>query len=75
MSTAYHLMHVATIADGYPRMLDDLERGVDQTDSKLSDAMRKMRKFLRDSEERGSGWCIVILIIILMILLLAVILF
>ncbi|KAF8235036.1 snare protein TLG1/Syntaxin [Tricholoma matsutake] len=43
------------------RMLDDLEQGVDQTDSKLSDAMRKMRKFLRDSEERGSGWCIIYL--------------
>ena len=57
------------------RMLDDLEQGVDQTDSKLSDAMRKMRKFLRDSEERGSGWCIVVLILILMILLIAVILF
>jgi t-SNARE complex subunit (syntaxin) len=57
------------------RMLDDLEQGVDQTDSKLGDAMRKMRKFLRDSEERGSGWCIVILIIVLMILLIAVILF
>lgn len=57
------------------RMLDDLEQGVDQTDSKLSDAMRKMRKFLRDSEERGSGWCIVILIIVLIILLIAVILF
>lgn len=57
------------------RMLDDLEQGVDQTDSKLNDAMRKMRKFLRDSEERGSGWCIIILIIILMILLIAVILF
>jgi syntaxin 6 len=57
------------------RMLDDLEQGVDQTDSKLSDAMRKMRKFLRDSEERGSGWCIVVLILILMILLIAAILF
>jgi hypothetical protein len=32
------------------RMLDDLERGVDQTDSKLGDAMRKMRKFIRDTE-------------------------
>ncbi|KAF9467821.1 snare protein TLG1/Syntaxin [Collybia nuda] len=56
-------------------LLDDLEQGVDQTDSKLNDAMLKMRKFLRQSEERGSGWCIVILIIILMVLLIAVILF
>ncbi|CAA7267194.1 unnamed protein product [Cyclocybe aegerita] len=55
-------------------MLTDLERGVDQSDSKLSDGMRRMRKFLRDSEEKGSSWCIVILMIVLMALLLAVIL-
>ncbi|KAJ7927545.1 hypothetical protein B0H13DRAFT_2229264 [Mycena leptocephala] len=54
-------------------MLDDLERGVDQTDTKLSDAMRRMRKFLRQSEEKGSGWCIIILIIVLTILLLLII--
>ncbi|TFK34482.1 t-SNARE [Crucibulum laeve] len=55
-------------------LLTDLEQNVDRTDNKLSDAMRKMRKFLRDSEEKGSGWCIIILIIVLMALLLAVIL-
>lgn len=55
-------------------LLDDLERGVDQTDSKLNNAMLRMRKFMRQSEEKGSGWCIIILIIVLMILLLAVIL-
>ncbi|ESK82820.1 snare domain protein [Moniliophthora roreri MCA 2997] len=55
-------------------MLDDLERNVDRTDSRLSSAMQKMRKFVRESEEKGSGWCIIILIVILMILLLAVIL-
>ncbi|KAJ3492273.1 hypothetical protein NLJ89_g11262 [Agrocybe chaxingu] len=55
-------------------MLTDLEQGVDQSDSKLSDGMRRMRKFLRDSEEKGSSWCIVILMIVLMALLLAVIL-
>ncbi|KAJ7754460.1 t-SNARE [Mycena metata] len=54
-------------------MLDDLERGVDQTDSKLNGAMRRMRKFLRQSEEKGSGWCIIILIIVLTILLLLII--
>ncbi|KAJ7666253.1 t-SNARE [Mycena polygramma] len=54
-------------------MLDDLERGVDQTDTKLNGAMRRMRKFLRQSEEKGSGWCIVILIIVLTILLLLII--
>ncbi|KAF9010149.1 hypothetical protein BDQ17DRAFT_1421410 [Cyathus striatus] len=58
----------------YFRILTDLERGVDQTDNKLGSAMQKMRKFLRDSEERGSGWCIIILIIVLCTLLLAVIL-
>ncbi|KAI0720751.1 t-SNARE [Cerioporus squamosus] len=55
-------------------MLEDLERGVDTSDAKLSTAMRKMRKFIRQTEETKSGWCIVILIIILMALLLAVIL-
>jgi len=55
-------------------LLDDLEQGVDQTDSKLNNAMLQMRKFMRQSEEKGSGWCIIILIIILMIILLAVIL-
>lgn len=55
-------------------MLDDLETGVDRTDSKLNDAMRKLRKFARDSEEHGSGWCVVILVVVLMILLLVAIL-
>ncbi|KAI0296381.1 t-SNARE [Russula brevipes] len=55
-------------------MLDDLDRGVDQSDSKLSDAMRRMRKFVRETEEKRSGWCIAILIAVLLILLLVVIL-
>ncbi|OCH86508.1 hypothetical protein OBBRIDRAFT_797130 [Obba rivulosa] len=55
-------------------MLGDLERGVDQTDTKLDTAMQRMRKFIRQTEETKSGWCIVILIIVLMVLLLAVIL-
>lgn len=55
-------------------MLDDLDRGVDRTDSKLSDAMRKMRKFVRETEEKKSGWCIAVLILVLLILLAAVIL-
>ena len=55
-------------------MLTDLEHGVDRTDGKLSDGLRRMRKFLRDSEEKGSGWCIDILMVVLMALLLAVIL-
>lgn len=32
------------------RMLDDLDHGVDRTGSKLSDAMRRMRKFVRETE-------------------------
>ncbi|KAG9313640.1 t-SNARE [Chiua virens] len=55
-------------------MLDDLERGVDRTDSKLDSAMRKMKKFIRDTEDTKSGWCITFLIIVLVVLLLAVIL-
>ncbi|KAF9513779.1 hypothetical protein BS47DRAFT_1376624 [Hydnum rufescens UP504] len=53
-------------------LLDDLGRGVDGTESKLSGAMKKMQRFIRQTEERGSGWCISILIIILIILLVAV---
>ncbi|KAG2156774.1 t-SNARE [Suillus bovinus] len=55
-------------------MLDDLEANVERTDSKLSNAMRRMKKFVRDTEETKSGWCITILIIVLIALLLAVIL-
>jgi len=55
-------------------MLDDLEQGVTRSDQKLGDAMKRMRKFIRDTEETKSGWCIIILVIILMALLLAVIL-
>jgi len=56
------------------RLLDDLDRNVDRVDHKLQGAMQRMRKFLRDSEEKGSGYCIVFLIIVLLALLLAVIL-
>lgn len=31
-------------------MLDDLEGNVDQTETKLSGAMKKMQKFIRDTE-------------------------
>ncbi|KZV65764.1 hypothetical protein PENSPDRAFT_689580 [Peniophora sp. CONT] len=54
-------------------MLSDVERGVDQADSKLNDAMTKMKKFIRETEETKSGWCIGILIFILLCLLVAVI--
>ncbi|KAF9447758.1 snare protein TLG1/Syntaxin [Macrolepiota fuliginosa MF-IS2] len=55
-------------------MLDDLERNVDHTDNKLGGAMRRMRKLIRDGEEKGSGYCIIFLIVVLLALLLAVIL-
>ncbi|KZP15278.1 hypothetical protein FIBSPDRAFT_867369 [Athelia psychrophila] len=56
-------------------MLGDLEAGVDRTYTKLSGAMQRMKKFIRQTEETKSGWCIVILIIVLILLLVAVILF
>jgi len=55
-------------------MLDDLEQDVDRSENKMGSAMRRMRKFLRDSEDSKSNWCIMILVIVLMALLLAVIL-
>jgi len=58
----------------HSEMLGDLEQGVTNSDQKLSSAMQRMRKFIRDTEETKSGWCIIILIVILLALLLAVIL-
>ena len=55
-------------------MLDDLEQNVDRSGNKISIAMRRLRKFLCDSEDSKSNWCIMILVIVLMALLLAVIL-
>lgn len=34
----------------FRRMLDDIDRNVDKTDSKLNDAMRRMKKFIRQTE-------------------------
>lgn len=34
----------------YGRMLHDLEAGVDRTDTKLSGAMQRMKKFIRQTE-------------------------
>ncbi|KAK0444604.1 syntaxin 6, N-terminal-domain-containing protein [Desarmillaria tabescens] len=58
----------------HTELLTDLESGVDRTDSKLGNAMSRMRRFIRQSEERGSGWCILVLILVLCILLVVVIL-
>ena len=32
------------------RILDDLERGVDNTDAKLDRSMKRLKKFIRDTE-------------------------
>lgn len=32
------------------RMLDDLERGVDNTDDKLARSMKTLQKFIKDTE-------------------------
>jgi len=58
----------------HTEMLEDIERGVDNSSAKLNSAMKRMRKFIRDTEETKSGWCIIILIVILLALLVAVIL-
>ncbi|KAK0490123.1 syntaxin 6, N-terminal-domain-containing protein [Armillaria luteobubalina] len=58
----------------HTELLTDLESGVDRTDTKLNNAMGRMRRFIRQSEERGSGWCILVLILVLCILLVVVIL-
>lgn len=55
-------------------MLEDVERGVENSSTKLDGAMKRMRKFIHDTEETKSGWCIIILIVVLLALLLAVIL-
>ncbi|KAF8873813.1 t-SNARE [Mucidula mucida] len=55
-------------------MLTDLESGVDSTETKLDSAMTKMRRFVRQTEQSGSGWCITILTIVLIILLVVAIL-
>jgi syntaxin 6 len=55
-------------------MLDEVESGVDGADRKLREAMGRMRKFIRETEEKRGGWCVLILIIILIALLLLVVL-
>lgn len=54
-------------------MLEDLDRHVDSTDTKLNTAMRRLRRFVHETEDTKSGWCITFLIIVLIILLIAVI--
>lgn len=54
-------------------MLEDLDRHVDSTDTKLNTAMRRLRRSVHETEDTKSGWCITFLIIVLIILLIAVI--
>ena len=44
------LAHSFTLIDYHFRMLDDLEQNVDRSDAKLSGAMSKMKKFIRQTE-------------------------
>ncbi|KEP50753.1 syntaxin protein [Rhizoctonia solani 123E] len=55
-------------------LLSELEANVDRSGSKLDSAMKKMKHFIRETEETKSGWCIGILIVVLCALLLAVVL-
>jgi hypothetical protein len=53
MSTYYpqHLRQLRQRHLPYPhRMLNDLEAGVDRTENKLGGAMKRMKKFIRDTE-------------------------
>jgi len=53
MSSELFVCHLWFMLRPSDRMLDDLEANVDQTDSKLSNAMRRMKKFVRDTEGRS----------------------
>ena len=44
-------------------MLVDLERNIDKTDSKLSDAMRRMKRFIRQTEGTSISCSEVILLV------------
>lgn len=48
--TEYHCSDVFTHSRPFNRLLTDLEQGVDQTENKLGGAMKKMQKFIRDTE-------------------------
>ncbi|KIY63553.1 hypothetical protein CYLTODRAFT_426011 [Cylindrobasidium torrendii FP15055 ss-10] len=50
-------------------LLTDLEQDVDSTSGRLESSLRRLRKFARDTEASGSGWCVMGLILILVILL------
>jgi len=56
-------------------MLDEVESGVDGAESKLREAMGRMRRFMRETEEKKSGWCVLILVVVLIALLLLVVLY
>ncbi|EJC99292.1 uncharacterized protein FOMMEDRAFT_148802 [Fomitiporia mediterranea MF3/22] len=48
-------------------LLGDLEHNVDHTETKLNKSLRRLQRFVRETEETKSGWCIAILIVILCI--------
>lgn len=37
----------------HPRLLDDLEQNVDKTDTKLKASLKRIQRFVRETE----GWC------------------
>lgn len=55
-------------------IIDAFDGEVDQSQGRLSKAMRKMDAVVRISDEKLGGWCVWILIMILFLLLLVVIL-
>ncbi|CAH7684737.1 hypothetical protein BY996DRAFT_6434463 [Phakopsora pachyrhizi] len=55
-------------------MLEDLDEGIDRTESRLSKANRKLNKFVDDNKNSKSSWLIIILIVLLVCLLIAIVL-
>ncbi|SPC66712.1 related to syntaxin family member TLG1 [Ustilago sp. UG-2017b] len=53
-------------------IIDAFDTEVDQSQGRLSKAMRKMDEVVRISDERLGGWCVWILIVVLFLLLLVV---
>ncbi|CAN3355232.1 t-SNARE affecting a late Golgi compartment protein 1 [Diutina catenulata] len=53
-------------------MLDDLERDLDNVDSKLQRGMKRINHFIEKNRESASSWCIAILIVVLVVLLVMV---
>ncbi|MBW0486170.1 hypothetical protein O181_025885 [Austropuccinia psidii MF-1] len=55
-------------------LLEDLDEQIDQTESRLSKANRKLAQFVQENKNSKSSWLILILMVALFILLIAIIL-